>query len=66
VVEKTPNPPSDAAAATVQPSPASPELDGERSVSSGGNFVSSAGGVAMPAQSQPKAEAIGRPMDPRP
>jgi choline/carnitine/betaine transport len=63
VVEKTPNPPSDVAAATAQPSPATPELDGQRSVSPGGNFVSSAGGMAVPAQSQPKAEAIGRPLD---
>jgi choline/carnitine/betaine transport len=63
VVEKTPTPPSDAVAATAQPSPGSPYSDGQRSVSPGGNFVASAGGVAVPARSQPTAEANGRPVD---
>jgi choline-glycine betaine transporter len=65
VVEKTPKPPSDAAAATAQTSASPKSVDGKRSYSTGGNFVSSAEGESLPAQSQPKAEAIGRPMDPR-
>ncbi len=56
VVEKTPHPPSDPAAAAARTS----------SVSPGGNFVSPDAGVPVLAPSQPKAEAIGRPMDPRP
>jgi choline/carnitine/betaine transport len=66
VVEKTPKPSSGAAAATAQTSPASREsVDGQRSYSAEGNFVSSAEGAPLPVQSQPKAEAIGRPSDPR-
>ena len=65
VVEKTPDPPSDAAAATAQASLPSADLNGQRAVSPGGDFVSSAGGAGVSAQSQPQAEAIGRPMDPR-
>jgi choline/carnitine/betaine transport len=66
VVERTPSPPApEAAAVAAQESPASPEWDGPRSVSMSGNFVSSAEGAPVPAQSQPEAERIGRPMDPR-
>jgi lactam utilization protein B len=66
VVEKTPKPPSDAAAATAQTSPAGPEsVHAQRSYSAEGNFVSSAGGASLPAHSQPEAEVIGRPSDPR-
>src|SRR4051794_5593932 len=66
VVERTPKPRSDAAATTAHTSPASPEsVDGQRSYSAEGNFVSSAGGASLPAQGQLKAEAIGRPSDPR-
>jgi hypothetical protein len=66
VVERTPKSPSDAAVATAQTSPGSPEsVDGQRSYRTEGNFVSSAGGASLPAHGQPKAEAIGRPSDPR-
>src|SRR4051794_4260435 len=56
VVERTP--------ATA--SAAGPDGDGRPSVSNGGNFVSSAGGVPEPARREPTAERIGRPMDSRP
>jgi choline/carnitine/betaine transport len=47
------------------PSSTSPEPGGRLSVSPGGNFVSPEAGASLPAQSQPRAEAIGRPQDPR-
>ncbi len=65
VVERTPSPSADAAAVAPQTSSASPQAHGQLSVSPGGNFVSSAGDTSVSAQSQPKAEAIGRPQDPR-
>jgi choline/carnitine/betaine transport len=66
VVERTPSPSPNAAAVAAQTSSsASPEVDGQLSVSPGGNFVSSAGDTSVPAQGQPRAEAIGRPQDPR-
>jgi hypothetical protein len=68
VVERTSSPPEpepDAVAVPAQVSPADPDRDGQLSVSPGGNFVSSVGGAPVPAQGQPTAEPIGRPMDPR-
>jgi hypothetical protein len=66
VVERTPESPSDAAVATAQTSTGSPEsADVQRSYNAEGNFVSSPGGAPLPAHGQPKAEAIGRPSDPR-
>src|SRR3712207_6853908 len=55
---------TDTVAGAASPSSTSPEPGGQLSVSPGGNFVSSEG-ASVPAQSQPKAEAIGRPQDPR-
>ena len=74
VVEKTPTPPSDTAAAAGRPPLASPEGGGQPPVSPRGNFVAPAeGGPPVPAQGQPtaeqsqaRAEAMGRPSDPRP
>ncbi|MBB3084535.1 BCCT family transporter [Geodermatophilus sabuli] len=63
VVEKTPSGPSDTAAA--QALSVGSEVNGPLSVSPSGNFVASAGGVPVPAPPQPKAEAMGRPSDPR-
>jgi hypothetical protein len=67
VVERTPSTlaPGAAAARKQPPSSASPEGDGHLSVSPGGNFVASEGGASVPAESQPRAEAVGRPQDPR-
>jgi choline/carnitine/betaine transport len=67
VVERTPSTlaPDAAAARKQSPSSASPEGDGHLSVSPGGNFVASEGGASVPAESQPRAEAVGRPQDPR-
>jgi hypothetical protein len=65
VVERTPSPSPDAAAVAAQTSPAIPKRVGQQSVSPGSDFVSSAPGASVPAQSEPKAEAIGHPRDPR-
>ena len=67
VVERTPSTLAPGAAvAHKQPrSSASPEGDGHLSVSPGGNFVASEGDASVPAESQPRAEAVGRPQDPR-
>jgi choline/carnitine/betaine transport len=66
VVEKTPRASApDAAAVAAKGSPGIPKRVGQQAVSPGGNFVSSAPGASVPAQSEPKAEAIGRPRDPR-
>ncbi|WP_232806746.1 BCCT family transporter [Geodermatophilus chilensis] len=63
VVEQTPDPGTDIEAT----SQASPGLNQRLQASPDGNFVSSAGPPPVPAQDQqPTAEAIGRPMDPRP
>jgi choline/carnitine/betaine transport len=55
-----------APAAVVVPEQASPEWDGRGSVSQLGNFPTSVGGTSVPEQGQPAAEAVGRPLDPRP
>jgi BCCT, betaine/carnitine/choline family transporter len=65
VVERTPSPSPDAAAVAAQTSSASPAVDGQLSVSPHGNFVSSAGDASVPARGQHRADAIGRPQDPR-
>ena len=66
VVERTPTPrPSDDAPVSAPTSPAAQEWDGRASVSPEGNFVAPQGGPSVPVQGQPKAEVIGRPMDPR-
>jgi hypothetical protein len=65
-VERTPSTVAPGAAAVPeQPSSTSPELGGQLSVSPGGNFVASEGGASVPGQSPAKAEAFGRPLDPR-
>jgi hypothetical protein len=58
VVEKTSVPPADGAA-QAQPSPAGPESDGPQSVGRGSSFLPPNGNVAVPPQTQPKAEVIG-------
>ncbi|WP_233495824.1 BCCT family transporter [Geodermatophilus sp. TF02-6] len=66
VVERTPSSPlPDTAHVVARPSQASSEGDGQLSVSPHGNFVSSTGDGSVPARSQPTAESIGRPLDPR-
>jgi hypothetical protein len=65
VVEPARIPGATDTAAGAAPSPTSPEPGGQLSVSPGGNFVSSEGDTSVPARSQPKVEAIGRPQDPR-
>jgi hypothetical protein len=60
VVERTPKPPSDAAAATAKTSPESPGLEGgQPSLTPNGNFV-------VPQQSQPTVDAVPGPTAPRP
>src|SRR5687768_17278452 len=67
VVERTPSQQSpkvsDVAAETI---PARPEWEAPLSAAPSGHNLSSANGATVPAQGQPAAEPIGRPMDPRP
>jgi len=63
VVEKTPSPTARGAAAA--PEPLAPETGAQPSVSPNGNFVAAEGTAAVPARTQPRAEALGRPRDPR-
>ncbi len=66
VVEKTPDPPSDTEGGVGQPTLVSPEVDGQRPVGPGGAVVApTGGGPSVPAQAQPRAEAMGRPSGPR-
>lgn len=66
VVEKTPDPLSDARGGAGQPPLATPEADGPRSVSPSGNFVAQPGDApSVPAPTQPRAEVAGRPSGPR-
>jgi choline/carnitine/betaine transport len=66
VVEKTPDPPSDTEGGVGQPTLVGPEVDGQRPVGPGGAVVAPAGsGPSVPAQAQPRAEAMGRPSGPR-
>lgn len=63
VVEKTPSPAArDSAAAPERPAP---EAGVQPSVSPNGNFVVPEGTAGRPPQTQPRAEVIGRPLDPR-
>jgi choline-glycine betaine transporter len=63
VVERTPSPAApDAAAGSER---LSPGAGSQPSVSPNGNFVAPEGTAAVPAQTQPRAEALGRPRDPR-
>jgi hypothetical protein len=63
VVEKTPS--SAARDAAAAPGRLSPEAGDPPSVSPNGNFVAPEGTAAVAPQSQPRAEALGRPRDPR-
>jgi hypothetical protein len=63
VVEKTPSPTAPNAGAA--PERPSPEAGAQPSVSPNGNFVAPGGTAAVPAQTHPRAEALGRPRDPR-
>ncbi len=66
VVEKTPDPPSDTEGGVGQPTLVGPEVDGQRPVGPGGAVVApTGGGPSVPAQAQPRAEAMGRPSGPR-
>ncbi len=66
VVERTPDPSSGTTAGAGQPSLVSPEADDRLPSSPGGNFVASGGdGASVPARTPSRAEAIGRPSDPR-
>ncbi|MGY1609501.1 BCCT family transporter [Geodermatophilus sp. SYSU D00700] len=55
----------DAAGAGVQSSPAPAERGDRPPAGPRGNFVASADDPAVPARSQPRAEAVGRPLEPR-
>ncbi len=67
VVDRTRDLPPDLTGAivTAQTSPAGPDAGGRSSVSPGGNFVAPVGDAPVPVNGLPKAEAVGRPQDPR-
>jgi hypothetical protein len=62
-VERTPSPTAPGAAAAAER--LSPEAGAQPSVSPNGNFVAPEGTAGVPPQTQPRAEALGRPRDPR-